>query len=103
MSRLLAGGGRFQRQTQNMYAMLLVDALRLVAPFIRSGEHNPSFQAYFKGVLKTFMVLLHDFPEFLCEHYYQFCDALPLVAHQLRNIVLFIYYIFCLSICSVVL
>ncbi|CAF3952921.1 unnamed protein product, partial [Rotaria sordida] len=34
------------------------------------------------------MLLLHDFPEFLCEHYYQFCDALPLIAHQLRNIVL---------------
>ncbi|CAF1002727.1 unnamed protein product [Didymodactylos carnosus] len=88
MSKLLAPNTKYIRQTQNMYALLLVDALRLVAPFIRSGEHTPSFQVYFKGVLKTFMLLLHDFPEFLCEYYYQFCDALPLVAHQLRNIVL---------------
>ena len=88
MSRLLLSGGRFTRQTHHMYAMLLVDALRLVTPFIRSGEHAQSFQVYFKGILKTFMLLLHDFPEFLCEHYYQFCDALPLIAHQLRNIVL---------------
>jgi len=88
MSRLLLSAGRFTRQTHNMYALLLVDALRLVTPFIRSGEHAQSFQVYFKGILKTFMLLLHDFPEFLCEHYYQFCDALPLIAHQLRNIVL---------------
>ncbi|UJR38153.1 hypothetical protein I4U23_030830 [Adineta vaga] len=88
MSRLLLSAGRFTRQTHHMYALLLVDALRLVTPFIRSGEHAQSFQVYFKGILKTFMLLLHDFPEFLCEHYYQFCDALPLIAHQLRNIVL---------------
>ncbi|CAF0747026.1 unnamed protein product, partial [Didymodactylos carnosus] len=88
MSKLLAPNSKYIRQTQNMYALLLVDALRLVAPFIRSGEHTQSFQVYFKGVLKTFMLLLHDFPEFLCEYYYHFCDALPLVAHQLRNIVL---------------
>lgn len=86
--RLLTPGGRFSRQTYQMYALLLVDALRLVSPYIRAGEYPPSFQAYFKGVVKTFMVLLHDFPEFLCEYYYQFCDALPLMAHQLRNIIL---------------
>ncbi|CAF5032199.1 unnamed protein product, partial [Rotaria sp. Silwood1] len=34
------------------------------------------------------MLLLHDFPEFLCEHYYEFCDSLPLISHQLRNIIL---------------
>ncbi|CAF1270900.1 unnamed protein product [Adineta steineri] len=88
MSRFLLSGGRFFRQTQNMYSLLLVDALRLVAPFIRSGENTPSFQAYYKGILKTFMLLLHDFPEFLCEHYYEFCDSLPLISHQLRNIIL---------------
>jgi CCR4-NOT transcription complex subunit 1 len=88
MSRFLLSGGRYSRQIQNMYSLLLVDALRLVAPFIRSGENTPSFQAYYKGILKTFMLLLHDFPEFLCEHYYEFCDSLPLISHQLRNIIL---------------
>ncbi|CAM4904070.1 unnamed protein product [Rotaria socialis] len=88
MSRFLLNGGRFYRQIQNMYSLLLVDALRLVAPFIRSGENTQSFQVYYKGILKTFMLLLHDFPEFLCEHYYEFCDSLPLISHQLRNIIL---------------
>ncbi|CAF4627425.1 unnamed protein product, partial [Rotaria sp. Silwood2] len=88
MSRFLLYGGRYFRQIQNMYSLLLVDALRLVAPFIRSGENTQSFQAYYKGILKTFMLLLHDFPEFLCEHYYEFCDSLPLISHQLRNIIL---------------
>ncbi|CAF0830698.1 unnamed protein product [Rotaria sordida] len=88
MSRFLLYGGRYFRQIQNMYSLLLVDALRLVAPFIRSGENTQSFQVYYKGILKTFMLLLHDFPEFLCEHYYEFCDSLPLISHQLRNIIL---------------
>lgn len=88
MSRYLLTNNRYIRQIQNMYALLLVDSLRLVAPFLRSGESTQSFQVYYKGILKTFMLLLHDFPEFLCEHYYEFCDALPLISHQLRNIIL---------------
>ena len=88
LSRFLLSGGRYARQIHNMYSLLLVDALRLVALFIRSGESTPSFQTYYKGILKTFMLLLHDFPEFLCEHYYEFCDCLPLISHQLRNVIL---------------
>ena len=52
MSRFLLYGGRFYRQIHNMYSWLLVDALRLVAPFIRSGENTQSFQVYYKGMLK---------------------------------------------------
>ncbi|CAF3633940.1 unnamed protein product [Rotaria sp. Silwood1] len=49
MSRFLLYGGRNYRQIQNMYSLLLVDALRLVAPFIRSGENTLSFQVYYKA------------------------------------------------------
>lgn len=35
-----------------------------------------------------FLVLLHDFPEFLCEYCYSLCDVIPCNAIQLRNLVL---------------
>ena len=34
------------------------------------------------------MVLLHDFPEFLCEYCYALCDVIPCNAIQMRNLVL---------------
>lgn len=34
------------------------------------------------------MILLHDFPEFLCEYCYELCDAIPPNAIQMRNLVL---------------
>lgn len=88
ISRLLMSSGRYVRLIHQMYATLLVDGIRLVVPYIRSGDLPQSMQVYFKGILKTFILLLHDFPEFLCEHFYQLCDAIPLMACQLRNIVL---------------
>ncbi len=35
-----------------------------------------------------FLVLLHDFPEFLCEYCYGLCDVIPCNAIQMRNLVL---------------
>lgn len=34
------------------------------------------------------LVLLHDFPEFLCEYCYGLCDVIPSNAIQMRNLVL---------------
>lgn len=34
------------------------------------------------------LVLLHDFPEFLCEYCYDLCDSIPCNAIQMRNLVL---------------
>lgn len=38
--------------------------------------------------MKVFLVLLHDFPEFLCEYCYSLCDVIPCNAIQMRNLVL---------------
>ena len=40
------------------------------------------------GALRLLLVLLHDFPEFLCDHHAALCDALPPPAIQARNLVL---------------
>lgn len=38
-----------------------------------------------------FLLLLHDFPEFLCEYCYLICELIPHTAFQIRNLVLTAY------------
>uniref|UniRef100_A0A3P8YB21 CCR4-NOT transcription complex subunit 1 n=1 Tax=Esox lucius TaxID=8010 RepID=A0A3P8YB21_ESOLU len=40
------------------------------------------------GTLRVLLVLLHDFPEFLCDYHYGFCDVIPPNCIQLRNLIL---------------
>ena len=42
----------------------------------------------FQGTLRVLLVLLHDFPEFLCDYHYGFCDVIPPNCIQLRNLIL---------------
>ena len=39
-------------------------------------------------MLRALLVLLHDFPEFLCDYHYAFCDAIPPNCIQMRNLIL---------------
>lgn len=39
-------------------------------------------------MLRTLLVLLHDFPEFLSDYHLSFCDVIPPSCIQLRNLVL---------------
>ena len=41
----------------------------------------------YRGALRL-LVLLHDFPEFLCEHHHALCDVIPPNCIQMRNLVL---------------
>lgn len=42
----------------------------------------------YQGMLRTLLVLLHDFPEFLSDYHLSFCDVIPPMCIQLRNLVL---------------
>lgn len=42
----------------------------------------------YKGMLRVLLVLLHDFPEFLCEHHFSFCDVISPSCIQMRNLIL---------------
>ena len=42
----------------------------------------------YKGTLRVLLVLLHDFPEFLCDYHFTFCDVIPSSCIQMRNIIL---------------
>ncbi|KAF4401859.1 hypothetical protein G4B88_013146 [Cannabis sativa] len=37
---------------------------------------------------RVLLVLLHDFPEFLCDYHFTFCDVIPPSCIQMRNIIL---------------
>jgi len=71
-----------------LYAQLLIDLIVFEAPFLRNVELPASVDLLYKGTLKMFLVLLHDFPEFLCGYCYSLCDVIPCNAIQLRNLVL---------------
>ena len=42
----------------------------------------------YKGTLRVLLVLLHDFPKFLCDYHFTFCDVIPPSCIQMRNIIL---------------
>ena len=41
-----------------------------------------------QGTLRVLLVLLHDFPEFLCDYHFSFCDVIPPNCIQMRNLIL---------------
>ncbi|KAI9261911.1 CCR4-Not complex component, Not1-domain-containing protein [Helicostylum pulchrum] len=49
---------------------------------------GPSEKAFYQGTLRFLVVMLHDYPEFLCEHYLSFIQLLPSECIQLRNVIL---------------
>ncbi|KAI7989492.1 CCR4-NOT transcription complex subunit 1 [Camellia lanceoleosa] len=42
----------------------------------------------YKGTLRVLLLLLHDFPEFLCDYHFSFCDVIPSSCIQMRNVIL---------------
>jgi len=38
---------------------------------------TPSFKSFYKGTFRLMLVLLHDFPDFLSEYAYSFCEEIP--------------------------
>ncbi|KAL4562855.1 hypothetical protein LXL04_026886 [Taraxacum kok-saghyz] len=85
MPKLLSGNAQkgwpyFQR--------LLVDLFQFMEPFLRNAELGEPVRFLYKGTLRVLLVLLHDFPEFLCDYHFSFCDIIPASCIQMRNIVL---------------
>ncbi|VVA89571.1 unnamed protein product [Arabis nemorensis] len=67
---------------------LLVDLLQFLEPFLRNAELGGPVHCLYKGTLRVLLVLLHDFPEFLCDYHFTFCDVIPSSCIQMRNIIL---------------
>jgi CCR4-NOT transcription complex subunit 1 len=57
-------------------------------PYLRNVELNDPIRLLYKGTIRVLLVLLHDFPEFLCEFHFTFCDVIPPTCIQMRNLIL---------------
>jgi CCR4-NOT transcription complex subunit 1 len=72
-----------------LFSRLLLDFLRFLVPFLRDqGSMRDPTRLLYRGTLRLLLVLLHDFPEFLCDHYFSLCVVIPPSCLQLRNLVL---------------
>jgi len=71
-----------------MFKTLIVDLLHFLKPYLQNAELLDQIRLLYKGTLRILLVLLHDFPEFLCEFHFSFCDAIPTTCIQMRNLIL---------------
>ena len=67
---------------------LLTAMLKFLEPFLRQAELTETVRLLYRGTLRLLLVLLHDFPEFLCDHHFNLCDTIPPNCIQMRNLVL---------------
>lgn len=70
------------------FLSLLVDLLTFLEPYLRNCDLTEGIRRLFKGSLRMLLVLLHDFPEFLCDYNFSICEAIPANCVQMRNLVL---------------
>eukprot|EP00475_Leptophrys_vorax_P010508 TRINITY_DN17089_c0_g3_i1.p1 TRINITY_DN17089_c0_g3~~TRINITY_DN17089_c0_g3_i1.p1 ORF type:complete len:1415 (-),score=395.30 TRINITY_DN17089_c0_g3_i1:74-4294(-) len=70
------------------FQTLLVDLFKFLERFLRKPELPDSILLLYRGTLRVLLVLLHDFPEFLCEFHFSFCDVIPPSCIQMRNLIL---------------
>lgn len=72
----------------SIFEGLLVDLLSFLNPYLRGTTLTDSIRSLYEGTLRMMLVLIHDFPEFLCSYYLSFCDVIPSNCIQLRNLIL---------------
>jgi CCR4-NOT transcription complex subunit 1 len=61
---------------------------RFMEPRLRDGALTPTVDTLTKGLLRTLLVLLHDFPDYLSENHFTLCNLIPPGCVQLKNLVL---------------
>ena len=70
------------------FQKLLLELFKFLQPFLEAVELPESVHVVYKGTIRVLLVLLHDFPEFLCDYHYSFCDVIPSTCVQMRNLIL---------------
>jgi CCR4-NOT transcription complex subunit 1 len=71
-----------------LFNRLMVCIFAYLQPWLAKADLNEPIKMLYKGTLRVLLVLLHDFPEFLCEYHFSFCDVIPPSCIQLRNLIL---------------
>ncbi|KAJ9610519.1 CCR4-NOT core subunit cdc39 [Cladophialophora chaetospira] len=71
-----------------VYRELIGLLLRHVSELSQTAGFDLLSLDLYKGVLKNILVLLHDYPEFLCQNHTYFCSRISYGIPQLRNLIL---------------
>ena len=71
-----------------IFQKLLVSLFGFMEPALREVQLSEPMRLLYKGTLRVLLVLLHDFPEFLCENHLSLCDMIPPSCIQMRNLIL---------------
>ncbi|KAI8332994.1 CCR4-Not complex component, Not1-domain-containing protein [Blakeslea trispora] len=71
-----------------MFQRLVVCLFKFLSPYLSRTELRDTTHMLYRGALRMLLILLHDFPEFLCDYHYSFCDTIPATCIQMRNLVL---------------
>ena len=67
---------------------LLVGLFTFLHPYLSAAELTAPVRILYRGALRILLVLLHDFPEFLCDFHFCLCDVIPPSCIQMRNLIL---------------
>ena len=70
---------------------LMMDLFKFIYLHFSKTPISEALREFYQGVLRVLLVLMHDFPEFLCDYYLDFCDFIPEHCVQLKNLVLSAY------------
>ncbi|VAI11401.1 unnamed protein product [Triticum turgidum subsp. durum] len=85
MARLLTGNSQ---KGWPFFQRLLIDLFKFMEPYLRTADLLEPVHLMYKGTMRVLLVLLHDFPEFLCDYHFSFCDVIPSSCIQMRNVIL---------------
>lgn len=77
-----------EREGWGAFHRLFASLLRFLSPLLRNAELQDTSRQLYRGTLRILLILLHDFPEFLCDYHQSLCDLVPTSCIQLRNIIL---------------
>ncbi|KAF2198562.1 Not1-domain-containing protein [Delitschia confertaspora ATCC 74209] len=75
----------------DMYAQLIEALLRWTGELIKPTGQTIWAQNFYRGVLRVLLVIHHDYPEFLAENHFRFCNSIPTHCTQLRNLIVSAY------------
>jgi CCR4-NOT transcription complex subunit 1 len=67
---------------------LLVDFLEFLNPYLLRVPLSNTIRMFYKAALRIMLVLVHDFPEFLCDYHFDLVNVIPYSCVQLRNLIL---------------
>lgn len=67
---------------------ILIALFTFLKPHLSSPELASPTRTIYRGALRVLLVLLHDFPEFLCDYHFALCEVIPTSCIQMRNLVL---------------